>query len=521
MNKKEQKPGKELYQQLRRLSCDKLWNVEVPRFDRATPAEREARVAVIRAVGVVFSELGTPAQKAAARPWLRQLLHDPAEKVRRYAMAALPKLGAPADAEAELLTLLKTTTVEREKKFLGQTLEKIGGTATLAELQAGAGGLSAQTELKVRARVARGESPSVVSLSRVLGDFAGLRIHLRGRRGLEQIVRAEVEEYIRAHGKFRIEDVASGLVALTAIAPFSLGDIFSLRCFGTVGFVLGEVGAGAGDSAAEVEALASLITSPLSRKLLTTFTEGSLRYRLDFAAKGHQRGAVRLVANRAYALCPEILNDPRLAPWTISICPAARGNTVELVPHFTPDPRLRFRQQDVPAASHPPLAACLARLAGPMEDDVVWDPFCGSGLELIERALLGGVRAIYGTDLSDEAIAASQKNFAAANVKSVPAKFVCADFLAFAKVPGLGLNSVTLVITNPPMGRRVQLPDLRGLIANLLAVAAAVLRPGGRLVFANPVTLGNLPRSLKLESSVVVDMSGFDCRLEAYRKVAG
>ena len=519
MNTKEKKPGKELYQQLRMLSCDKLWNVEVPRFERATPAEREARVAVIRAVGVVFSEAGTPAQKAAARPWLRQLLRDPAEKVRRYAMAALPKLGAPADAEAELLTLLKTTTVEREKKFLGQTLEKIGGPATLEELRASAGALSQQTELKVRARVARSESPSVVSLSRVLAEFAGLRIHLRGRRGLEQIVRAEVEELIRARGKFRIENVSSGLVALTAIAPFSLGDIYSLRCFGTVGFVLGA--AGATDSAADVEALAGVIASPLARLLMTTFTEGSLRYRLDFAAKGHQRGAVRHVANRAYALCPEILNDPRVAPWTISVCPGECGNAVELVPHFTPDPRLRFRQQDVPAASHPPLAACMARLAGPMTDEVVWDPFCGSGLELIERALLGGVRSIFGTDLSDAAIEASQRNYGAANVKSVPAQFVCCDFRHFTKVPGLGPNTVSLVITNPPMGRRVQLPDLRGLIANLLAVAAAVLRPGGRLVFANPVTLGNLPRTLKLESSVVVDMNGFDCRLEMYRKVAG
>ena len=254
---------------------------------------------------------------------------------------------------------------------------------------------------------------------------------------------------------------------------------------------------------------------------MTTFTEGSLRYRLDFAAKGHQRGAVRHVANRAYALCPEILNDPRVAPWTISVCPGERGNAVELVPHFTPDPRLRFRQQDVPAASHPPLAACMARLAGPMTDEVVWDPFCGSGLELIERALLGGVRSIFGTDLSDAAIEASQRNYGAANVKSVPAQFVCCDFRHFTKVPGLGPNTVSLVITNPPMGRRVQLPDLRGLIANLLAVAAAVLRPGGRLVFANPVTLGNLPRTLKLESSVVVDMNGFDCRLEMYRKVAG
>ena len=86
--------GKELYQQLRRLPCAQLWQDEVPRFDRAAPRERFERVALVRAVGVVFAESGTAAQQDAARTWLRGLLHDPEEKIRRYAMAALPKIGA-------------------------------------------------------------------------------------------------------------------------------------------------------------------------------------------------------------------------------------------------------------------------------------------------------------------------------------------------------------------------------------------------------------------------------------------
>jgi hypothetical protein len=220
-------------------------------------------------------------------------------------------------------------------------------------------------------------------MDRTLTDFAGLRIHLRGRAGLEGIVRDEVEEAARKHGKFRVAEVRTGLVAVTPMAPFSPGDICALRCFDTVGFVLGD--AGAAKDAEFVARLAAMITSPLSRRLLETFTEGSIRYRLDFVALGHQRGAVRLVVNRAYELCPEILNDARSAPWTIAVHPAGRGNMVELTPRFTPDPRLAFRVGDVPAASHPPLAACMARLAGQREDEIVWDPFCGSGLELIER----------------------------------------------------------------------------------------------------------------------------------------
>ena len=517
LKSEEAKASKELYRQLRTLPWKQLWEQEVGKFDKATPKERMERVSVIRAVGVVFPESGRVEQKDEVKRWLLCLLQDPCEKIRRYAMAAMPKIGAGASEEAELLSLLRKTSVEREKKFLGQTLDKIGGAATLETMREGAVGLSLQTEQKVKASVARLQSPSVIRMDAILSDFAGLRIHLRGRKGLEQIVRDEVEESIGTSGKFRIGEVSSGLVAMTPVSPFGLGELYALRCFGTVGLVIGTVLTGSEEEL--VEALASVITSPLSRRVLKTFTEGSIRYRLNFVAKGHQRGAVRLVANRAYALCPEILNDAREAPWAIDIHPAHGGSSVELRPRLTPDPRLYFRQDDVPAASHPPLAACMARLAGKVDGEIVWDPFCGSGLELIERALLGGVRRVHGTDLSAAAIAIAGKNFAAAKLKSVESRFACCDFRRLAEA-GIEPGTVTLILTNPPMGMRVPIPNLRGLIGELFAVAAAVLRPGGRLVFANPLRLENPHPSLRLESRQTVDFGGFDCRLEKYTKTA-
>ncbi|MEI6562049.1 MAG: methyltransferase [Verrucomicrobiota bacterium] len=504
-------PSKELYNQLRRLAWEPLWNDEVPRFNHASPQERTARVAVVRAVGVVFSESGPKEQREAVKAWLLGLLQDPAEKVRRYAMTALPKIGAGASAEAELLALLEKTGSERETKFLGRTLDKIGGAATLEALESG---LLPQTEQKVRASVARAQSPSTVRMDGVLDDFAALRIHLRGRKGLEQIVRQEVEQNVLTRAKFRVVEVTSGLVALQPLAPFSLGDLCTLRCFGTVAFVLGAM---RGSNA--VESIADAIASPLSRRVLKTFTEGAMRYRLNFVAKGHQRGAVREIANRAYALCPEILNDARNAPWSVEIHPTGRGNSVELSPRWSPDPRFSYRQGDVPAASHPPLAACMARLAGSREGEIVWDPFCGSGLELIERALLGGVVRLYGTDLSPEAIAISERNFAAANLPTVAAQFTCCDFRDFAAIQGLKPEGVTLIVTNPPMGRRVPIADLSGLIDDLFAVAEKMLQPGGQLVFANPLPMGACPSALKLQSRQVVDFGGFNCRLEMYRKL--
>jgi 23S rRNA G2445 N2-methylase RlmL len=509
----EKNPDKELYRQLRDYTCEQLWSAEVPRFNRATAQERLERVSLIRAVGVVFSESGSDAQKNAARRWLHDLLRDPAEKIRRYAMAALPKLGASEQDEAALLALWRTTTLDREKKYLAETLHKIGGSATLAALQSGPGTLP-QTEQKVRANVARAESPSILRMDRALAGFARVQIQLRGRNGLEEIVAQEVKEVGR--GKFRVLRVQPGVVTMEPIAPFSLGDLYTLRCFGTMGFLLGEVDDRS--TATPPEVFASLITSPLARTLFETFTEGSIRYRLEFVSKGHQRGAVRQIAERAYAMDPAILNDARNAPWAVDIHTDGRKHSIELRPRLTPDPRLWFRQQDVPAASHPPLAACMARLGAQPGDEIVWDPFCGSGLELIERSLLGGVRKIYGTDRSPEAIAISKTNFAAANLPNVTAAFICCDFRDFAKAAGVLPNSVSLIITNPPMGMRVPIRDLHQLIADLLATAAKMLRPGGRLVFANPVRVEPTDQSLKLLSRRPVDFGGFECRLEVYSK---
>jgi 23S rRNA G2445 N2-methylase RlmL len=245
-----------------------------------------------------------------------------------------------------------------------------------------------------------------------------------------------------------------------------------------------------------------------------------LRYRLEFIGKGHQRSAVRRIADRAFALCPRILNDAREAPWAIDIHPTAHGESAELRPRLSPDPRYTYRCDDVPAASHPPLAACLARAAGHLENARIWDPFCGSGLELIERALLGGVQHVYGTDRDAAAIGTIERNFAAAQIGAVEGHFQRCDFREIASTTALASHSLDLIITNPPLGRRVRIPNLRGLFDDLFATAAQMLRPGGRMVLTNPFRMESPQRSLKLQSRQVVDLGGFDCRLEVYQKAA-
>jgi tRNA G10 N-methylase Trm11 len=74
------------------------------------------------------------------------------------------------------------------------------------------------------------------------------------------------------------------------------------------------------------------------------------------------------------------------------------------------------------------------------------------------------------------------------------------------------------VITNPPLGRRVRVPDLHGLCADLFKVSAQVLRPGGLLVFINPLRLEPEGLPLALQHRRTVDLGGYDCRLEVYRR---
>ena len=465
-------------------------------------------------------------EKGAVREWLMTLLRDPQEKIRRYAMAALPKIGADEAAEVQMLALLQRSE-EREKKHLGRALEKVGGVATLVAAQAGAV-LPGLTEQKVKAAVLRKENPSTIRMEALIPSNPSMRIRLRCRRGLEKIVREEAEELLFSTGIFQLGGVEPGYVMLIPRKSFSLAMLYKCRCFASVGFSLGQVSESPGADAQWMESLARCIASSQTHEIMIAATEGAARYRLDFPAQGHQRGAIRKVVDRAYALCPQILNDAREAPWSVDVIPVGFGgpleaggkhSSVELRPRLYPDPRLFYRQDDIAAASHPPLAACMARLAAEANQDFIWDPFCGSGLELIERTLLGGITAAYGTDLDAKAIEVAKTNFSAAQLEPSRAKFLCCDFREAQNATGMKPGGVSLIITNPPLGRRVRVKDMQGLFGDLYYAATTMLRPGGRLIFVNPLRTGPSEGFFKLEYRQSIDLRGFNCSLEMYRKI--
>jgi tRNA G10 N-methylase Trm11 len=165
----------------------------------------------------------------------------------------------------------------------------------------------------------------------------------------------------------------------------------------------------------------------------------------------------------------------------------------------------------------------MARLAGvgSFGAEKIWDPFCGSGLELAECALRGEGGAVFGTDLSPEAVAVAKVNFASANKgrSAVRARFVASDFREANRHAELSdLEGLSLVICNPPLGKRVPVNDLRSMVRALYGLADRLLRPGGRLVFVNPVELRPEGGELRLDFRQKVDVGFAHLHLEKWVK---
>jgi tRNA G10 N-methylase Trm11 len=262
-----------------------------------------------------------------------------------------------------------------------------------------------------------------------------------------------------------------------------------------------------GDPDALAAALVREIAAPATRALLRAWTIGPIRWRLGFAS-GHKRAIVWRVARDVTAAAPELINDPAATTWDFLV--GADLRSLELVPRRLEDPRFAWRVAEVPAASHPTVAAALAWVAEARAEDRVWDPFCGAGAELVERARRGPYRALHGSDVDEAALEAARANLAAAGLLAELAR---AD--ARTHAPG----EVDLILTNPPLGSRVRI-DAAGLLADALPNLAGRLAPGGRLVWITPSPRRTGPvaerHGLRRTRALAVDLGGVRGQLERW-----
>jgi predicted RNA methylase len=458
---------------------------------RSESAPPRVRARIVRAMG----RLDAP----DVAPFLLRATHDDDAKTRRNALAALGRVRS-AEAEEALLAAWRGETNGPILKTVAASLGKMGTPRALQALRARPPGIDVDPELaKTLARasqmiardVGRGEASAIDPGA---APEAPTPIVFFCRAGLQPICAEELG------GAWAAAVVRPGEVRGVLRGP--LVSVFASRTMTHVGFPLPaqEV---KGDLAG---AVARAIASDPARAIFRRFTRGVPRYRLAFDEGGHKRALVWKIAERVHAHAPELVNDPRDSTWEAVVhtqilaragAPREELASVTLVPRKINDSRFAYRVAEVPAASHPTIAAALAFLAGMREDDVVWDPFTGSGLELVERARLGPYASLLGTDLDPRALDAARLNLDEARVR---ARLEQGD--ALQSEP----RGVTLILTNPPMGRRVQKQgELGPFLDRFVAHAARVLVRGGRMVWVSP--RGAATRATALRRGLVLERS--------------
>ncbi|MDB4943889.1 MAG: putative N6-adenine-specific methylase containing domain protein [Labilithrix sp.] len=481
---------------------------------RADTATRPARGRLARLLGRVASAAeASPQATAHARGWLSAALADADPKTRHAAARALGKLRPEDDAERAALeqSLLEAWDrgTEEDRRALADALGKVGSAEARERLaQAGAG--ATRAGLVLEREIARTQ-PGAIDLSRSLGSPITVRFH--ARTGLEQIVANELGE------RWRPRIAGAGVVDARLDGP--LGDAAAIRTALHFGFPLDPVTLK--DEAEIAEAIVRALLAPRALAVLRAFTakeseDGAIRFRLAWASGGHRRALAWRCAELVAKATRELVNDPTESTWEVLVDVYEGRVALELVPRGYRDERFAYRKATVPASSHPTIAAALVQLAPSAPGDVVWDPFVGAGAELVERARRGPYRRLIGTDIDEAALDAARENLAAAGIEGT--LLARADATTFD--PGM---PVDLIVTNPPMGRRVQRGTHGDVLERFIDHAAKVLAPGGALVWAAPEP-GKLHARAKqaglvLERAFTIDMGGFPAELSIARKQPG
>jgi len=473
-------------------------------LDAALAALPGARAPLREQLFALFGSFAAIDQSAAERVLepLVLALSDEEPRCRRSAARALGKLGDDR-AEAPLIAALAGSGAS-EQRAIVDALGKLGGDESqraLAELAASDDDLARRIDnartLLDRRRARRGDESKLV-YDRAVPE--PLRIRARCRSGLSSVLGDE------ASAAFRVLASREGGIELEHQG--SLGELCALRTALDFAVVLDVP-----DAPLEpAERIARALESAPALGVFSAWASGKPRVRLEFTGSGHQRALSWAVARRLSA-GGKVLNDPHSASFSAEVHPSARGSLL-LVPKLLPDPRFRYRVSDVAAASHPTVAAALARLGGVRDDDVVWDPFVGSGLELIERARLGPYARLIGTDLDPKALRAAAAN--AAGIERL--ELVRADSTQHSP------SGVTLILSNPPMGRRVARDgSLRPLLEAFVANGARVLVPGGRWLWLSPLpeltARAAEQHGLSVAPGPEVDLGGFSARIQAVTRV--
>lgn len=423
-------------------------------------------------------------------------------RTRRSAARALGETPGPSSEEA-LRAALEGASHRDDRAAIVRALAKLGAAVQESDRSLLEGDTRAARHSVIAARDKhRGEKREPTSF--VLP--ADARIVWLVRSGLESILREELEDRLSG----AIGDLRTEVGRVSGVVRGSSGALAEPRCALAWGLHLGD--------AQDVIGAVHLVDAPASRALAAAMGLPRPRFRVETA---DARGRSRAIESRmAWTLAEAFradrgdgaINDPTRPEVVVRVEETKTGFRAMLLPSFV-DERFSYRTTDVPAASHPTIAAALARVSKPEHDDVVWDPFVGSGLELCERALLHPYAELIGTDLDPSALAKARRNLAPVAAR---ATLVACDARSFDR------REVSAIITNPPLGRRVgsqsSVPALlEEACSNMLRCASS----RGRVALVSPrpeLTRRALSRGMVQRAEHRVDMGGFDGYLQMFER---
>lgn len=413
---------------------------------------------VLRTLGEIAESGDLPDAGSTRRLLIEHLkTHDGAE--RRSLITCLGHLGVDADAESALLNFWKLEKRDDQLRVLAAALGRVGASESQSALKSCpssaplvqrevARALSAIGSRQIRTRAGEG---------RVAGDEIshGVMVRLRCRSGLGELLLNALPATLR-----NPKETAPGQI--DAELHGSLNSLFACRLWSEA--VLCVPAAGKGP-----ETFGTALAGEAGA-LLRKLTQGAPTWRLHLP--NASRGELLDYVRASQASAPDLPNSPERAVWELR----PTSSALELLPRFWPDPRFKYLQASIPAMTHPPLAAALAALSEPSAEDVVWDPFCGAGTELAERAKAGPYSRLIGSDRDAAAIAAARRNLQGIDRMDLQV----ADALKL-KVAG-----VNVLLTNPPYGRKIQGGNTESLLRKLLANASQSMRHG-KIVLCSPM----------------------------------
>jgi tRNA G10 N-methylase Trm11 len=212
----------------------------------------------------------------------------------------------------------------------------------------------------------------------------------------------------------------------------------------------------------------------------------------------------RLVTSKEKTLSSVVVEQNNLTRQGIEIVLIEASDTLYLgyTEAVQPFKELSFRdfgrpERDDRSGMIPPkLAQIMLNLSGKVGgSSIILDPFCGSGTILMEAALMGAEN-LYGSDISEKAIADTEKNFQwlKDNYKLSIINYKLLEVSATEISRIIPANSVDAIVTEPYLGPQRGNPDpvktkieLEKLYSAALNEFKKILKPAGRLVIIFPV----------------------------------